>query len=164
MDNQSQSSNIPSADQLRKQMDDMTDIALPSQDTHQAMLLAKILEIGREVMEMRRAADPEGDRGQALLQREGVLGGRIFGPLRNDQERSFFCLNENSWIWHESRFNRATRQTEKQAIHYEVQAQGITKLVQNGEAILLEGGEFKNFFDAVVVYLRIVERQIYHRK
>ncbi|MEM6997510.1 MAG: hypothetical protein AAF413_01220 [Patescibacteria group bacterium] len=42
------------------------------------------------------------DMHKRLIQKEAELGGRLF-PIDNEDilRREFFCLDENTWVWHE---------------------------------------------------------------
>lgn len=136
---------------------------LPGSDGIQQVIINKILAMNKEIIDLRaQASGGSPETQQQFLQKEGVLGGRIFGEPRPDQERTFFCLSENTWIWSDNWFNREERQTTRQTVRYEVQKQGVTKIAQNMSPIFIEGDEFKNFFNAVTVYHRLVKRQVYN--
>src|SRR5687767_1807251 len=36
-----------------------------------------------------------------LITRESAIGGQLFGPVREDGRREFFCLDPTTWVWHE---------------------------------------------------------------
>jgi hypothetical protein len=66
-----------------------------------------------------------------LLRREAELGGQVFGPVAQGGRREFFCLDKNTWIWHEEWVdqtgNRHTKTT-----RYDVRPTGILKAQSNG--------------------------------
>jgi len=48
--------------------------------------------------------DPELVRAEAYrkaIREEAKVGGRLFGPVPKGNRREFFCLDENTWVWHE---------------------------------------------------------------
>ncbi len=36
-----------------------------------------------------------------LIRTEAAIGGRLFGEIPEGRRREFFCLDKNTWIWHE---------------------------------------------------------------
>ena len=46
---------------------------------------------------------------QLLIEREAQIGARLFGPVPAGRWREFFCLDENTWVWHEQWYDRLGR-------------------------------------------------------
>ncbi len=135
---------------------------LPGSDGIQQVIINKVLTMTKEIIDLRNQASGDNpETQQQLLQKEGALGGKIFGELRPDQSRTFFCLNETTWIWSDNWFDRNERRATNQTVHYQVQKLGVTKITQGISSAFIEGDEFKNFFNAVTIYHRLVRRQVY---
>jgi hypothetical protein len=95
------------------------------------------------------------------IAREAVLGARILGPIPSGHNREFFCLDRNTWIWHESWQDEAGRHQEF-IVNYEVDPTGILKRINGGQFTKLQGQELANFDRAITEYYHQVSRQIYN--
>lgn len=88
---------------------------------------------------------------RALIHHEGKLGGELFGPVPKGSRREFFCLDENTWVWHEEwtdeKGNRQFMMT-----RYDVRPGGIVKSQGNSSYQALTRDELKNFYRAVKMY------------
>lgn len=142
----------------------------PDDNSGQQAVLNDLLEMSRQVMERRTlraevtaGANQVSEVQQQLLQSESQIGARIFGFLRADQERSFFCLNETTWIWYEGWYDNATRQPVKQTIRYEISTDGVLKTSQTRGYNFIDGDELENFYNAVKVYSVVTEREMYRQ-
>jgi hypothetical protein len=85
-----------------------------------------------------------------LLRREARIGGKLFGPLPKGHDRQFFCLDEHTWVWHESWIDQKG-QKRTLSTRYEVRPEGILK-VQNGGYQQLTRNEVKNLLKAAELY------------
>lgn len=97
-----------------------------------------------------------------LLARESEIGARLFGEASEGHLRSFFCLDENTWIWHEEWRDKLMKR-HATAIRYEVSPQGILKVQEGAKYSYIEGHELENFGRAVQKYYTEVARQVYNR-
>lgn len=94
----------------------------------------------------------------ALIRKEAVIGGKLFGPIPEGRIREFFCLNEDTWIWRET-WKAGDGQAKTMTTRYEVQLQGIRKW-QDGqvyERIPLE--EIRNLYYAAELYCQRVKAE-----
>lgn len=96
-----------------------------------------------------------------LLTLESEIGAQIFGPVPKGIRREFFCLDENTWIWHEESLDRKNPQAT--TIRYEVNERGVLKVQEGARYNYLEGEELKNFTIAVRMYYEQVARRVYQR-
>ena len=97
-----------------------------------------------------------------LLQLESQIGAAIFGELPPKTVRSFFNLDETTWVWHEETVDEAGKHVVN-TIRYEVQKQGVLKVQEGARYSYIEGVELNNFIVAVQQYYERVMREIYHR-
>jgi hypothetical protein len=86
-----------------------------------------------------------------FLQREAVIGGRLFGPVPKGHRRQFFCLDEHTWVWHEEWLDKAGRR-KSITTRYDVRPDGVLK-VQDGQVYQrLSYDEARNLYRAVQLY------------
>ncbi|HUY53406.1 MAG TPA: hypothetical protein VMV24_02410 [Candidatus Dormibacteraeota bacterium] len=89
-----------------------------------------------------------------LIRREAKIGGQLFGRVPENVSRSFFCLDEHTWVWHED-ITQVGGRIKSNIIRYEVQPDRIVKVI-NGNRYLLSESEKRNFYKAVTSYQRKV--------
>lgn len=97
-----------------------------------------------------------------LIRKEAVLGGTLFGKLPNGHRREFFCLDTNTWVWHEEWTDklgvRRVRNT-----RYDVRPTGVVKIQDGRGYQALSPSEARNLRDAVRMYHQRVMTEIYQR-
>jgi hypothetical protein len=87
-----------------------------------------------------------------LMRREAELGGQVFGPIPADRRREFFCLDKNTWIWHEEWTDQiGARQTK--TTRYDVRPTGILKAQSNGSYHAVTAEESSNLIAAAKIYI-----------
>lgn len=95
-----------------------------------------------------------------LIERENEIGRHLFGPIPADHRRDFFCLDENTWVWHEE-WKDVDGKTQTATTRYEIQPAGILK-VQSGRVYkYIEGEELRHLVTAVRFYYERVMREVY---
>lgn len=97
-----------------------------------------------------------------LIQLESQIGATLFGPLPPRTNRSFFNLDETTWIWHEET-ELDHGQKRRTTIRYELQDKGVLKIQDGPRYSYLDGAELENFLIATTQYYERVAREIYHR-
>jgi hypothetical protein len=85
-----------------------------------------------------------------LLRYEARLGGHLFGPIPDGVRREFFCLDPNTWVWHEEWKDKVGRHTV--TTRYDVRPSGILKSQGNNAYQRLSAPEAQNFIQAVRLY------------
>ena len=98
-----------------------------------------------------------------LIRLESEIGAELFGPVPAGHERSFFNLDEQTWIWFEQRKDPNSGRMMSTTTRYEVQDNGILKIQEGARYNFLEGQELANFMVAIRMYYERVTREIYHR-
>ena len=96
-----------------------------------------------------------------LIHQESLIGGQIFGDIAKGHRREFFCLDKNTWIWHEEWLDE-NRKPQSQTTRYEIQESGILKVQSGPRYTYIEGQELENFYQAVKTYYERVSREVYH--
>lgn len=101
-----------------------------------------------------RRADLE----RSLIRRESAIGGKLFGPVPKGYKRSFFCLDEHTWIWHEEWTVKGQRRAV--TTRYDVRPNGVIKS-QDGASSnqLVTGDEARNLYQAVTLYQQRVDAE-----
>ena len=87
-----------------------------------------------------------------LMRREAELGGQVFGPVPQDRRREFFCLDKNTWIWHEE-WSDGQGIRQSKTTRYDVRPTGILKAQANGSDHSVGREEARNLRDAARIYV-----------
>lgn len=98
-------------------------------------------------------------KNKEYIAREAAVGARILGPIPSGHDREFFCLDENTWIWHETWKDQNGRH--QFTVNYEIDPSGVLKRVNGGPYVLLQGEELRRFDKATEAYLKEVSRHVY---
>lgn len=94
-----------------------------------------------------------------LIRREAKIGGQVFGPVASGHHREFFCLDENTWVWHEEWKDQAG-QANLRVTRYDVRPDGILKS-QNGQYTKLSISEADRLLRAAELYVSCVRTELY---
>lgn len=86
-----------------------------------------------------------------LMRREAEMGGQVFGPIPAGRRREFFCLDKNTWIWHEEWTDEAGMRQSK-TTRYDVRPTGILKAQENGSYHKISEQESNNLIEAAKIY------------
>jgi hypothetical protein len=117
-------------------------------------LLPKIFPLASDDA-LRRENDMEAER--KLIHMEAKIGAELFGPIPKGHHREFFCLDEHTWIWHESWTEKG--QSKSIDTRYEVRPSGVLKS-QNGQTYQrLTSDEARNLYRAAELYGRRVDAE-----
>jgi hypothetical protein len=98
-----------------------------------------------------------------LLQLESEIGSKLFGEVPAGHRREFFCLDATTWIWHEEWINQTTKKHEQMTIRYEINANGVLKVLEGARYTYIQGLELKNLVAATRLYYEQVARSVYKR-
>lgn len=100
------------------------------------------------------------DSYRQLMRAEAELGGQIFGPVQDGGRREFFCLDKNTWIWHEEWVDQyGARQTK--TTRYDVRPSGVLKAQNNGTYHSVSTQEADNLVKAARIYIDRCSRELY---
>ncbi|MDO8335858.1 MAG: hypothetical protein Q7T74_03710 [Candidatus Saccharibacteria bacterium] len=97
-----------------------------------------------------------------LIKLESEIGKTLFGDIPKGHKRDFFCLDEETWIWHEVWTDKDGHKKE-QTIRYEIHPNGILKVDGAKNYNLIKGQELLNLTTAIRMYRERVMRELYKR-
>lgn len=97
-----------------------------------------------------------------VLQTTSEQGRDIFGPVPTNGRREFFCLDDQTWIWHEEWVDEIGKQ-QSRTTRYEIHNNGILKVQEGTNYQFLEGEELRNFAVAVRIYYERVMKNVFKR-
>ncbi len=91
-----------------------------------------------------------------LIRLESAIGREVFGPVPEGVSREFFCLDENTWVWHEnsSKGQKITR--------YLVQDGGVLKSVNGSGYTKVSKQELQHLARAAEIYQQRVNSELYN--
>ncbi len=95
-----------------------------------------------------------------LIELESEIGRELFGPIPAGRTRDFFCLDDRTWVWHET-WKDEHGKPQMSTVRYEVQPNGILKVQPGRVYKYIEGEELANLAIAVRMYYERSMRQIY---
>ena len=94
-----------------------------------------------------------------ILRYSARLGGTLFGPIPENHNRQFFCLDSHTWVWHDDWVDEKGKR-HIQNFQYKVSANSIIKIVNNNSAQQLNETELDNFYQAVKAYADFIPRAL----
>lgn len=94
-----------------------------------------------------------------LLRAAATIGGRLFGDIPAGHRREFFCLDKNTWIWHEEWIDSlGNRQV--QTMRYDVRPDTILKTQDGSSYQSLNASETENLITAAINYRTAIRTQL----
>ncbi|GAC1388163.1 MAG: hypothetical protein NVS1B7_7350 [Candidatus Saccharimonadales bacterium] len=105
-----------------------------------------------------KQAQRKADLYRDLIRHEARIGGQLFGPIPSGVRREFFCLDENTWIWHEEWSDQAGKHVK--TTRYDVRPDGILKS-QNGHYQTVSHNEARHLYEAAKLYQQRTNAEIY---
>jgi len=116
------------------------------------MLLNGLLDLIIPKNEMQAQAEAH----KAVMRKSAEIGGAVFGPIPKGVRREFFCLDTNTWVWHEE-WTDADKTHHARTTRYDIRPHGIFK-AQDGQPYQPVGAqEAVNLYFAVRQYNRDVD-------
>lgn len=97
-----------------------------------------------------------------LVQAESEIGRTLFGPMPQGGSREFFCLDEDTWIWHEE-WTEADGKKVARTTRYEIRGDDVIKSQDGEKRAYVTGDELHNLMLATRLYYDRVTRGVYHR-
>jgi hypothetical protein len=101
------------------------------------------------------------NRKKELIRMESQIGAKLFGPIPNGHKREFFCLDERTWVWHETWSENLSGTLNTQTVRYEVRDNGILKSVNGQDYAWVGQEEADNLAKAAVLYHQYVSIHVY---
>ncbi len=100
-------------------------------------------------------------RRKELIKQESAIGATLFGKIPEGHQREFFCLDEYTWIWHESWIDEVTKATKTMHVRYEFQPRGVLKIVDGIATGFVAGDELKYLLQSMTTYYKRVSKEVY---
>lgn len=123
-------------------------------------MLRKVLShVGSQVASKRQAERDE-TLYQKLLRHEAKIGGQVFGEIPKGTSREFFCLDENTWVWHEEWTDDNGRR-QVRTTRYDVRPAGVLKSQNGGHFQPVSFAELGRLHDATQAYEKRVTNELY---
>jgi len=93
-----------------------------------------------------------------LIRFESQFGRNIFGPIPKETSRDFFCLDANTWVWHEE-WQDENGQNQVTSTRYVIRPDGAIKS-RNGQAYQrVEEEESRNLYLAANKYISLAQAE-----
>lgn len=93
-----------------------------------------------------------------LIKFESQFGRHIFGPIPKNTRRDFFCLDANTWVWHEE-WKDENGQDQVTSTRYVIRPDGAIKS-RNGQSYQrVEEEESKNLYLAANKYIALARAE-----
>ena len=102
-------------------------------------------------------------RYRELLKNEAIMGGTLFGPIPEGVRREFFCLNKDTWIWHEEQTDKQGRR-KIVTTRYEIRPNGVLKAQDGQPYTYVEVEEARRLLKAARMYNYNVQNGIFKKK
>ncbi len=96
-----------------------------------------------------------------LIHHEARIGSSVLGEVPAGHQREFFCLDRSTWIWSEQWFDTKTQTNQHMNVRYEIQPNGILKIVDDIPRGYITGKELKNLVSAIKIYTNRVALEMY---
>lgn len=94
-----------------------------------------------------------------IIRYESQLNQDIFGPIPKGHKRDFFCLDKNTWIWHEE-FQDKNNTNHLIMTKYILRNHGMILKSQNGSSYkMVDSEESLNLLNAIIIYSKRVKAQ-----
>jgi hypothetical protein len=95
-----------------------------------------------------------------LIRREAKMGGQLFGPTPHGTRREFFCLDENTWVWHEE-WTDKNGQRQIVTTRYTIRPSGILKSQNSRHYEKVSDQEAERLCMAAKLYLQKIKAGMY---
>jgi hypothetical protein len=96
---------------------------------------------------------------RSVMQYEARLGGELFGPIPKGVRREFFCLDPNTWIWHEEWDDNTGRHAV--TTRYDVRPGSVVKSQGTNSYMSLSTEEKRRFLQAANLYYERVGGELH---
>lgn len=104
---------------------------------------------------------PKGVTERELIQLESEIGSQLFDKVPAGNRREFFCLDKDTWIWHEESIDVETGKQVVLTTRYEIHENGILKAQEGARYNFIEGKELHDLLVATQRYDERVATEVY---
>jgi hypothetical protein len=106
-----------------------------------------------KVLQNQQQRDAEEER--KLIRFESSIGRQLFGEVPEGHTREFFCLDQNTWIWHEEWIDNSGQKVSL-STKYSVRPSGIIKSINNEPYTSVNDTEKRHLLVAIKHYVKQV--------
>jgi hypothetical protein len=110
-------------------------------------------------MTQQRLVEKQVELYRNLIRHEAQIGGQLFGAIPQGVRREFFCLDKNTWVWHEEWVDQEGKR-HIVTTRYDVRPDGILKS-QNGHYQKVSYQEALRLQEAAHMYQQRIGQEIY---
>lgn len=87
---------------------------------------------------------------RSLMHWTGQVGGKLFGEVPKGVRREFFCLDKQTWVWHEEWQDSDGHHA--LTTRYDIRPYGVLKSQGTSEYQTVTRQEAQNLYNAVTLY------------
>ena len=91
------------------------------------MIFSNFLHPFRPAFKKPKRSDEQLALKKRRIGQEAYLGGQIFGHLKKGCYREFFCLDANTWLWHEVWIDETTKTKHRATLRYDIRQSLVYK-------------------------------------
>lgn len=96
-----------------------------------------------------------------LIRHEAKIGGTLFGEVPEGGRREFFCLDKNTWIWHEEWVDK-NGELQIRTTRYDIRPDGILKAQDGQPYRRISPREASRLAQAAVEYEQRIRTELYN--
>lgn len=96
-----------------------------------------------------------------LIRHEAKIGGTLFGDVPKGGRREFFCLDKNTWIWHEEWLDNKG-ELQIRTTRYDIRPDGILKAQDGQPYRQVTLREASRLAQAAVEYEQRIRTELYN--
>jgi hypothetical protein len=122
-------------------------------------MIKKYINSALSQVAIKQREDKETALYKAFLKSKAKMGGKLFGDVPAGHRRDFFCLDENTWVWHEE-WTDATGQHHVVSTRYEVRPNEILKSQNGSQYQKVSETEVRRLAQAAQLYLQQIKKDL----
>jgi hypothetical protein len=96
-----------------------------------------------------------------FMRHEAKIGGQLFGPIPKGHRREFFCLDRNTWVWHEE-WTDESGNYRIMTTRYDIRPNGILKSQNGNHYQHVSVQEAQYLYQAADLYNQRINNEIYN--
>ena len=97
-------------------------------------------------------------RERKLIQFESTFGRKLFGPIPQNIQREFFCLDNKTWIWYE-KSKQSNGSIIENTTKFVLRNRDILKSQNGSEYKIVSKAESRNLLIAIKEYVKTIRNE-----
>lgn len=114
-----------------------------------------------QTLSFQKDEDRQAKLKRSFMRHEARIGGELFGPIPKGHRREFFCLDANTWVWHEE-WTDENGNYRIMTTRYDVRPSGILKSQNGNHYQHVSVQEAQHLYQAANVYNKRIKNEIYN--